>query len=96
MTDVKKGAGVWLPCKIHKGPFPDERMVVIQLGETKWEGFVNTRWLKDENQLAGTSAVLAWISDVTSNSYQARVPGVAPQSTILEGPLEQLSRVETT
>lgn len=93
MELVRKGANVWLPCQTKGGPFPDERLVLIELDETKWAGFINARWLKDKKLIEGNNEVLATISSIEDETYSVIIPGFAPNSDRLEGRIEDLERV---
>ena len=87
---VRKGANVWLECQTKSGPFPDERLVLIELDHTKWAGFINVRWLKDQDHVEGSNEVLATISSVENGNFSVIVPGESPSSDRLEGRVEDL------
>ena len=93
MEQVRKGANVWLPCRTRGGPFPDERLAMIELDQTKWAGFINVNWLKDKERIEGNNEVLATISFVEGDTYSVIVPGCSPTSERLEGRIEDLVKV---
>ena len=43
---LRVGVGVWMPCRVRRGPFPDERMVLVRWEGSEWSGFVNAEWLR--------------------------------------------------
>ena len=90
---LKSGSGVWLPCKVKPGPFPDERMVLVEsIDGTKWFGFVNAQWLYLKEQ-QGEDHVLGTVASVTGNTFLARVPGSAPAPTLVKGRVDQWTPV---
>ena len=81
------GARMWLPCEVKPGPFSDERMVLIKAGGNEWLGFVNVRWLKKHGS-QDTDEVLAKVVDVDGPTFQARIPGNALQTRLIQGRVE--------
>jgi hypothetical protein len=45
-----KGTAVWLPCKARGGPFPNERRIYVEIGDSEWFGFVDVSELKDKGR----------------------------------------------
>ena len=85
MTTLRAGAQLWIPCEIvARGPFSDERAVLVEADGEEWSGFVNVRWLKDGVE-KGADQVLARVVEVEGQTFHARIPGDALQGELFEG-----------
>lgn len=85
--DVFVGARIWLPCEVKRGPFSDERMVLIVADGSEWFGFVNVRWLRRHGS-GDTDEVLAKVVDVDGPTFHASIPGNALQTRLFQGRVE--------
>ncbi len=86
--NLNKGARMWIPCKVARGAFSDERAVHVQADGKEWSGFVNVKWLK-EGVERGADEVLARVVEVEGETFHARIPGDALQSELFEGCVER-------
>lgn len=84
------GSKMWLPCQVKPGPFSNERMVLVEDEIGQWFGFVDIRWLRD-GESEGTDQVLAQIVDVDGTTFRAKIPGYAPKSRLVQGPVERVA-----
>lgn len=93
---LSKGAQMWIPCEVARGPFSDERAVHVQVDGREWSGFVNIKWLKKRVE-KGTDEVLARVVDVDveNRTFHARIPGHALQSELFEGRVRRVERANT-
>jgi hypothetical protein len=71
---IEPGASVWIPCKVVRGHFRDERNVQVGSPEGEWHGFVASSFLRDDIE-TGNTAVRATIVAVNDRSVSARLPG---------------------
>lgn len=85
---LRVGVGVWMPCQVRRGPFPDERMVLVRWEGSEWSGFVNTEWLRHGVE-QGDDEVLAKITAVEGRRLTAIMPGSPFGSSIIEGPVDR-------
>lgn len=85
MSTLKPGATVWIPCEVKPGPFPDERVVLVESEKNSWIGFVDLRFLQNPIQ-EGKTQVLARVVSVKGDQFQATLPGhsLAASRVILE------------
>lgn len=84
MAELTVGARMWLKCEVNPGPFSDERMVLVKGESGDWFGFVNVRWLRNENE-RGKNEVSAKIVEVDGLTFRAGIPGNAFRRGLLEG-----------
>lgn len=85
---MRVDVGVWMPCRVRRGPFPDERMVLVRWEGSEWSGFVNTEWLRHGVE-QGDDEVLAKITAVDGRRFTAIMPGSPFGSSIVEGPVDR-------
>ena len=90
--NLSKGARMWIPCEVARGPFSDERAVHVQADGKEWSGFVNVKWLKKRVE-KGSDEVLAKVVDVEGQTFHARIQGHALQSELFEGCVERVKHV---
>ena len=81
---LRVGVGVWMPCRVRRGPFPDERMVLVRWEGSEWSGFVNAEWLRHRVD-EGHDEVLAKITAVEGERFTAIMPGSSFGSSTVEG-----------
>jgi hypothetical protein len=79
LSAIKKGMVRWLPCKVRKGPFPNERMVYINTGISEWFGFVNIAELKSKVE-EGDDSVRAIVLAVEGDTVTVGIRGSSPAS----------------
>ena len=77
----KKGQKIFLPCEVKPGPFPDERMVRIQIDGEEWYGFVHVSMLTEKIQ-EGKSMIRVEIIDIKDNHLYLRIPGEPVNQTL--------------
>lgn len=87
--ELSAGASMWLPCEVSRGPFSDERTVLVIGDDSEWGGFVNTRWLRRKIP-EGKDEVLARVVDVKGPIFLARIPGDALQSSLFQGRVDRV------
>ncbi|MBF6560880.1 MAG: hypothetical protein IVW56_11350 [Candidatus Binataceae bacterium] len=85
-AELKVGATFWLPCKVRRGPFPNERRVYIKTDTSDWFGFVSTSELKDKRE-EGNDYVRALVLTVKTDSVIVQIRGQSPAS----GPIQAKS-----
>ena len=85
---LRVGVGVWMPCRVRRGPFPDERMVLVRWEGSEWCGFVNAEWLRYSVE-EGDDEVLAKITAVDGERFTAIMPGSPFGSSTVEGRVDQ-------
>ena len=74
MAMFSKGDEVYVPCRAHPGPFPDERLIGIELEDGNvLSGFVDVEFLEEPN--AETTFVQGTVMKVSENSVWIRVSG---------------------
>ena len=78
-----------MPCKVRSGLFSDERRVLVDAGDNRWFGFVDCRWLKNKVE-EGEDEILAKVVLVEGDTFQARMPGDAPRSSLFVGSTDRL------
>lgn len=83
MTDLSVGAELWVPCVAVPGPFPDERLVTIDLGDVEWAGFVNDADLKE---VGGRCYIRSVVMDVSDRGITVRFRGQSMGSNAIETP----------
>ena len=44
---IEPGSKVWIPCRVKRGEFPDERVVHVGNDAAEWDGFVHVQQLRD-------------------------------------------------
>ncbi len=86
---IRRGARVWIPCEVKKGPFSDERVVRVRSGLGDSLAFVRVEHLK-EPIVEGHTFVRAIVVDVQEDKFIAQLPGHEIGSKEFEG---ELSRV---
>ena len=86
---LKVGAGIWVPCKVRRGAFFNERMVHIDAGGNRWVGFVATHWLKHKID-EGEDEILLKVVEVSGETFSAMVPGNSLKRSLFKGRTEQL------
>ena len=87
------GSGVWLPCKVKPGPFGNERMVLVEVNETRWFGFVNEQWLYKKVE-SGDDHVLGKVRRVEGDTFYAMIPGNAPAPSLISDSVSGWTRVD--
>ena len=83
------GDGIWVPCRVANGPFPDERSVSVDIDGNEWFGFVNIRWLRHKVE-EGDDEVLVKVVRVAENTFTGRMPGNAIEKSFFEGQLAKV------
>lgn len=83
-TVLRVGVGVWMPCHVRRGPFSDERRVLVRWENSEWFGYVNTEWLRYRVE-EGEDEVLAKITAIDGDRFTAIMPGSSPGSSVVEG-----------
>jgi len=73
---LQVGGRVWLPCEVKPGPFSNERLVRIELPESRRVGFVDTSALKEVIE-TGSTSVPARVIAITESDATAIVQGHA-------------------
>ena len=81
MGKIKKGMVIWIPCEVKNGPFPNERRVYVQLGQSEWFGFVDLSHLKEEH---GQQFVRTIVLAVRPSEVVLGIRGQSPAS----GPIQ--------
>ncbi|MGI8427369.1 MAG: hypothetical protein ACR2M4_12430 [Actinomycetota bacterium] len=71
MTAVSRGQTVYVACEVHPGPF-DERLVVIDIEESRIQGFVKAEYV---HQVNGKGFVQAVVTEVQQGSVSIKLPG---------------------
>lgn len=90
MSKLKKGDEVWIDCKIKPGPFPNERLVLIELPPEPYVGFADVEALKNPDLEEGDTYVLARIDRIEGNIVTAAVLGHAVNSHYVQTSLDQV------
>lgn len=85
---LRVGVGVWKPCRVRRGPFPDERMVLVRWEGSVWSGFVNAEWLRHRVE-EGPDDVLAKVRAVDGERFTAIMPGISFGSSTVEGHVDR-------
>lgn len=83
MKLIKKGAFVWIPCKVRGGPFPNERRVYVKTGLGEWFGFVNVSELKNK-LVEGEDRVRAAVISIKPDHYVVAIRGQSPASGAIQ------------
>ena len=76
------GDPLWIRCEVKKGPFPDERLVLVHSAFGEWLAFISSHLLKDSDLVEGQTEVPAVVVQVGSDHYLAKLPG-SPLTTSL-------------
>lgn len=68
------GDYIWIPCEVKRGPFSNERLVLLESPKDKWVGFVQEYSL--HHKIAeGADSVKAEVIDVNCDFLTARIFG---------------------
>jgi hypothetical protein len=69
---LKSGQIVRIRCQVKPGPFPDEKLIMIETDKGSISGFVRDEYLiKDQNQEYVTAKVIK----VSGDAVEVRMPG---------------------
>ena len=74
-----KGMSVWIPCEVKRGPFPNERRVLVKTDMSEWFGFVNVLELEKRVE-TGSDRVRAIVVAVELDHVVVAVRGQSPAS----------------
>ena len=74
-----KGMPVWIPCDVKRGPFPNERRVLVKTDSSEWFGFVNVSELEKRVE-TGRDRVRAVVVAVEADHVVVAVRGQSPAS----------------
>lgn len=88
--NLSVGDGIWVPCRVGNGPFPDERRVSVDIDGNEWFGFVNIRWLRHKVK-EGDDEILVKVVDVSENTFTGRMPGNSIERSFFEGQLAKVA-----
>ena len=72
--DGQVGERIWVKCEVKPGPFPDERMVLVDAIDGPWVGFVKLSSLQDPVD-HGETAVVGVVVGIGGESLTVRLPG---------------------
>ena len=82
---IQPGAKVWIPCRVRRGEFPDERVVHVDGGGANWDGFVRVEQLR-EPIAEGETAIEATVVEATERTVFARLPGQVKRRHFFSAP----------
>jgi hypothetical protein len=82
---IEPGSRVWIPCRVKRGEFPDERVVHVGNDAAEWDGFVHVRQLRDPIE-EGETAVAATVVEATDQAVSARLPGQVKRRHFFSAP----------
>ena len=71
---VRQGQYLWIPCEVKPGPFSDERMIRIELGDAQWVGFVPVTELRSPVDV-GTAQVRGFVREANRGNLLVSVRG---------------------
>lgn len=83
--EFEPGSKVWIPCRVRRGEFPDERVVHVGSGGAEWDGFVRVDHLRDPID-DGETAVVATVVEATEQTVAARLPGQVKRRHFFSAP----------
>jgi hypothetical protein len=79
---LRVGSHAWIPCEVLPGPFPDERLIRVEVPDGVCSGYVDPLMLRDDIA-QGRTAVRATILDVNQSVVAAGLPGQTRRSAHL-------------
>ena len=90
---LHSGCRVWIPCEVKPGPFSDERFVRVDSPAGPIVLFVRAEYTEDPDITDGETRVLALVTQVSPESFTARLPGHAVSSKTFRGDTSGVSAV---
>jgi hypothetical protein len=88
---LRAGAHAWIPCRVARGLFPDDRNVWVDSPDGPWSGVVDLGLLREDIP-GGETAVRVTIVGVTERGVSALLPGQTPRSRHLVCPVTWIQR----
>ena len=82
---LEPGSKVWIPCRVRRGEFPDERVVHVGTEGANWDGFVRVERLR-EPIAEGETAIEATVVEATEHVVSARLPGQVKRRHFFSAP----------
>jgi hypothetical protein len=71
---IDVGELIWVKCEVKPGPFPDERVVLVDTLDGPWVGFVDVHSLADPAK-SGKTSVRGVVVEVKRDTLLVRLPG---------------------
>ncbi len=71
---AKPGDVIWVKCEVKPGQFSNERMVRVG-GKEGWVGFVDQRFLRNEDAALGTAEIQGTVVAAHGENFDVSLPG---------------------